>query len=145
MACYYGCLLVRPPDVASIDDKENPQIMDRLLKRVGAETLGWDFKTECCGAGFPISKPEVMLHLAHRIVSQAKQVGADCISVACPMCHSNLDSYQPKLKAKFGDSSIPIVYFTQLMGLAMGYSAKELKLGKHLTDTSSLLKAKGLA
>jgi heterodisulfide reductase subunit B len=146
VACYYGCLLVRPRAILDFDDEENPQMMDRLMEMLGAESIDWGFKTECCGASLPLSRPDIVLQLSHRILSQAKQMGADCIVVACPMCHSNLDSHQEEMKAKYKDGvGLPVLYFTQLLGLALGFSARQLLLDKHLTDPLPMLQSKGLA
>ena len=146
VACYYGCLLVRPRDILDFDDEENPQMMDGLMEMLGAESIDWSFKTECCGASLPLSRPDIVLRLSHRILSQAKQLGADCIVVACPMCHSNLDGHQKEMRAKYEDGvGLPVLYFTQLLGLALGFSAKQLLLDKHLTDTLPMLEGKGLA
>ncbi|HUU64094.1 MAG TPA: CoB--CoM heterodisulfide reductase iron-sulfur subunit B family protein [Dehalococcoidia bacterium] len=146
IACYYGCLLVRPREIVDLDDVEDPQIMDRLMERLGAVTVDWGFKTECCGASLPITKPEMVLKLSHRILSQAKQAGADCVAVACPMCHNNLDAYQKDMKKKYSDEfELPVLYFTQLVGLALGFSPKQLLLDKHFTSPLPMLRDKGLA
>ncbi|MDP2719968.1 MAG: CoB--CoM heterodisulfide reductase iron-sulfur subunit B family protein [Dehalococcoidia bacterium] len=143
-ASYYGCVLVRPKEVMELDDEDNPQLMDRIVASLGAETVEWDFKTECCGASLPLSKPEVVVNLSHKILRQARQRGAECVVVACPMCHSNLDIRQKAMKAAYpGFQEMPVYYFTQLMGLAMGFSAAEMHIDKHLTDGLSLLKSKG--
>lgn len=145
VACYYGCLLVRPKEILHFDDMENPTVMDRIVRKLGAETVDWDFKTECCGASLPLTRQDMVLRMSHMIISQAKQYGADCIAVACPMCHSNLDTYQQKMLSKYHDGvSLPVFYFTQLTGLALGYSPSQLLLDKHFTDTLTLLKGKGL-
>ncbi|MCK4361758.1 MAG: CoB--CoM heterodisulfide reductase iron-sulfur subunit B family protein [Dehalococcoidia bacterium] len=146
IACYYGCLLVRPQEIVDLDDVENPQIMDQLMERLGAVTVDWGFKTECCGASLPLTKPEMVLKLSHRILSQAKQAGADCVAVACPMCHNNLDAYQKDMKRKYSDKfELPVLYFTQLAGLALGFSPKQLLLDKHFTSPLPMLRDKGLA
>ncbi len=145
IACYYGCVLVRPSAITDFDDVENPQIMDRLMEKLGAETVGWAFKTECCGASLPITKNEMVLKLSHRILSQAKQAGADCIAVACPMCHNNLDAYQKDMKKVYRDDfEMPVLFFTQLIGLALSFSAKQMHLNKHFTDPLPMLRDKGL-
>lgn len=146
VACYYGCLLARPKDVIdSSDNDENPQSMDRLLSRVGAECVPWGFKTECCGASFPFAHLDIVLKLSGRILSQAKQAGADCLAVACPMCHSNLDAHQRDMKSSQGAKvEMPIIYFTQLLGLALGFSAQQLHLDKHFADPLPLLREKSL-
>jgi len=145
VACYYGCLLVRPPEVVGFDDAENPQTMDRLMERLAAEAIDWGLKTACCGAGVAFARFDIVLKLSHRLISLAQRSGADCIAVACPMCHANLDMYQKDMTAKFGQKTeLPVLYFTQLMGLALGFSPKELLLDKHLTDPLPMLRKKKL-
>lgn len=145
VACYYGCLLVRPSNITRLDDDENPQIMDRLIQKTGAETVSWGFKTECCGASMVFPQREIVLRLSYRILSQAKEAGADCVAVACPLCHSNLDARQREMTARYKQSvHLPVLYFTQLLGIAFGLSPEELLLGKHLTDPLFLLKQKRL-
>jgi heterodisulfide reductase subunit B len=146
VACYYGCLLARPPEVVGIDDAENPQIMDKLVARLGAEAVDWGLKTSCCGAGVAFPRLDVVLRLSHRLLSLAQSSGADCVAVACPMCHSNLDMYQKDMTAKFGQkTALPVLYFTQLMGLALGLPPGDLLLDKHFTDPLPMLRDKGLA
>jgi heterodisulfide reductase subunit B len=146
VACYYGCLLVRPPEVVGFDDAENPQTMDHLMERLGAEAIDWGLKTNCCGAGVAFARFDIVLKLSHRLIALAQQSGADCIAVTCPMCHANLDMYQKDMTAKFGQKTeLPVLYFTQLMGLALGFSPKELLLDKHITNTSPMLREKKLA
>jgi len=132
---YYGCLLVRPPEIVQPDSLENPQTMDRLVAHLGAQALDWPFKTECCGGGLAMTRTDIVLELSRRLLRMARDVGADAIAVACPVCHSNLDARQGQIKAKFGDDfRMPILYVTELMGLAFGFSPKELMIDKHLTD-----------
>lgn len=143
---YYGCLFVRPKAVAAFDDEENPRSMDDVTARLGVEMLDWGLRTECCGAYLSIPKPEVVLRLAHRLLTAAKRAGAECIVVACPMCQANLDVKQKAVESHYGIKlDLPVVYFTQLMALAMGFSAEEVLLDKHLTDAMPLLRSKGLA
>jgi heterodisulfide reductase subunit B len=139
---YYGCLLVRPHAVTRFDDPEDPQTMDRLLTALGAEVRPWYHKTECCGAGLSLTKTDVMVRLAGELLAQAKAAGADCIVTACPFCQFNLDSRQAEAAALRGDKfGVPIVYFTQLMGLAFGLSPKQLGLDRHLVSVKPLLAA----
>ncbi len=145
VACYYGCLLVRPPEVVGFDDAENPQTMERLMKRLGADTIEWGLKTACCGSGMPFSRSDIVLKLSHRLLSLAQRSGADCVAVACPMCHSNLDMYQKDITAKYRERiELPVLYFTQLMGLGLGFSPKELLLDKHFADPLPMLRKKKL-
>ncbi len=140
VVCYYGCLLTRPPKATEFDDCEYPQSMDRILEAVGVPTLDWSYKTDCCGASFALTRTEIVLKLSHDILEGAKSVGADVIAVACPMCQSNLDTRQEEIEEKYQTTYyLPILYFTQLMGLAFGISAEKLLLKSHLVDTENLL------
>ena len=126
-----------------MDNEENPQMMDRLMKATGAQSIDWNFKTECCGASLPFARHDVVLKLSHRILSQAKQHGADCVVVACPECQANLDMHQKEMETKFSDDfKLPVLYFTQLLGLALGLSPKQLLLDKHLTSPLPMLESK---
>jgi heterodisulfide reductase subunit B len=146
VASYYGCLLVRPQEITQFDDPENPQMMDKLMVTLGAQPLEWDFKTACCGASLPLSRRDIVVRLSYRILSQAKQLGADCVAVACPMCQMNLDAYQSNMESQYGKKvDMPILYFTQIAGLALGLSPKALDLDKHIVDPLPMLGKKGLA
>lgn len=146
VACYYGCLLVRPEEIAEADSAENPQTLDKLMEMAGAEPVGWAFKTECCGASMPFPRPDIVVKLSHQILANAKGSGAECLVVACPMCHANLDMRQREIEAEYHDGAgMPIIYFTQLMALAAGIPASDLLFDKHLTDPLPLLRDKGLA
>jgi heterodisulfide reductase subunit B len=142
---YYGCLLTRPPDVTGEEHYEYPMNMDRLMVALGAEALDWSYKTDCCGGSLSLSTLAVALDLSHKILDNAIAVGADMIVTACPLCHANLDMRQKQINEEFGgEFDIPIVYFTQLMGVAYGIDAKSLGLHKHIADPIGLLKEKGL-
>jgi heterodisulfide reductase subunit B2 len=146
VASYYGCLLVRPREITQFDDPENPQMMDKLMVTLGAQPLEWDFKTACCGASLPLSRQDIVVKLSSRILIQARRLGADCVAVACPMCQMNLDAYQNEMEKQSGQKiNMPILYFTQIAGLAMGLSPRALDLDKHFTDPIPMLKNKGLA
>jgi len=137
--CYYGCLLVRPAEIVKPDNLENPQMMDRLVAKLGVEVLDWPFKTECCGGSLALARTDIVWELGRRLLRMARSVGADCIVTACPMCHSNLDTRQSQIKAKYGEAfDMPIFYVTELMGLAFGLSPKELMIDKHLTDAMAV-------
>ena len=137
--CYYGCLLTRPPKVTQFDDCEYPMTMDRVLRKFGIETLDWSYKTDCCGAGFGLTRPDIVCKLIKKILDNAIAVGANAVAVACPLCHANLDSRQADLNAEGGNYNIPIFYFTQLIGLAMGISPERLGLKSHLVETGAAL------
>ncbi len=141
MACYYGCLLTRPPDVTGAEHHEYPMNMDHLMESLGAEAVDWSYKTDCCGGSLSLSTLDIALDLSHKILENALDVGADLIATACPLCHANLDLRQKQINEEFsGDYDIPIVYFTQLMGVAYGNDAKSLGLAKHTTDAIGLLR-----
>ena len=138
---YYGCLLTRPPKIAGVAHPEYPMNMDHVLAALGAEALDWDGKTRCCGAGLAATVPERALELCRWLVDQARVVGADCIAVACPLCHANLDGRQ--LQMDDLETKMPILYFTQLMALAFGAEPKAAGLKKNLVDPFPLLHEKG--
>lgn len=139
LAPYYGCLLTRPPDVTHFDDPEDPQTLDELLRLLGAEAVAWPGKTSCCGASLAISRSDLVLDLSSQLLTWAAEAGADAIVTACPMCHSNLDSRQGQMRrAGRGDHRMPVYYFTQLIGLALGFSAQAMGVPRHLTEAVSL-------
>ena len=141
LAPYYGCILTRPPQRAQFDDPENPISMDRILTALGADVPDFPFKTECCGAAFGVPKRDVVLKLSAKILHMAREVGADAIVVACPLCHQNLDLRQGQINAHEGTRfDLPILYITQLIGLALGFSPTEMGLDKHLVDVDKLLR-----
>lgn len=132
VACYYGCLLVRPAGVVQFDRPEDPQSLDRVMKRLGAEPIDWAFKTECCGAGFSVSRTDLVAELSGRILEDAVSRGAEAVIVACPMCHLNLDMRRPNIEKSAGRRfTIPVIYVTQAVGLAMGLRPKQLGLQRH--------------
>ncbi|OIN99013.1 MAG: heterodisulfide reductase subunit B [Desulfovibrionaceae bacterium CG1_02_65_16] len=131
VACYYGCIMNRPPGLMAFDDPENPVAMDELLTACGAEVVDFPFKTECCGAAFGMPRLDVMRRLSARIIEMAVSVGADCIAVACPLCQMNLDLRRGQVNAAaHTDSRLPVPYFTQLMALALGLPDKDIRLDK---------------
>ena len=146
VACYYGCLLTRPPEVTGAEDPEYPRSMDRLMRAIGAQPLDWSSKTDCCGAALAMTQHEAAFGLMARILENARQVGAEALVVACPMCHANLDARQDEVARHSGlDFRLPVFYFTQLMALALGLEEKDIGLGKLLVDPKPLLRGKGLA
>ena len=147
VACYYGCLLTRPPEVPELDDCEDPSIMEDILRALGAEPVKWSHRMECCGANFTLSRPGVVLKLSDAILSSARRAEADCIMVACPLCHGNLDIRQHKIdENNKGEENYdtPIFYVTQLAALAMGVPSDKLGFESVIIDPKPLLKGKGL-
>lgn len=135
---YYGCLLTRPEN--DFDSPQNPKSLDDLILSLGAEPVKYYYKTKCCGGPILITDEELALDLAKELLVMAKETGADCIVVTCPMCHLQLDAKQKAVESKFNIRiDLPVIYFTQLMGLAMGFDPKELGLSQHLVPTDKLI------
>jgi len=141
IAAYYGCYLVRPPDITEFDDQENPTIMDKVMEALGAEVVDWSFKIDCCGGGLAIVAPEIVKKLSGKIVHAAKELRADAIVTACSICQANLDMRQPR---DADSHPLPIFYFSELSALAFGSSNVKPWLAKHLVDPSALLQRLGL-
>jgi len=142
VACYYGCIMNRPPGLMTFDDPENPVAMDQLLEACGATVVDFPFKTECCGAAFAMPRLEIMQRLSARLLDMAAQVGADCIAVACPLCQMNLDLRRGQAnKAASAPHAMPVPYFTQLLGLALGLPEAELRMDKLVLPLAPALEA----
>jgi heterodisulfide reductase subunit B len=140
IACYYGCLLVRPHDVTNFDDPENPISLDRLVTAMSGVSLDWPYKVECCGGGLSMSRTDVVVSLADSIVGMAKAAGAKCIAVSCPMCQINLDMRQQDIEKQTGiRHDMPILYITQLLGLCLGISPDKLGLNKLMVSPASVI------
>ncbi len=125
VAPYYGCQIVRP-----YTDKEDPDIpvsLDRMIEACGSRAVHYPVKTQCCGGALTGVDEKAALGLIHTLLDCAKRNGADCIVTPCPLCQTNLDAYQFKVNGMFGtDYHIPVLFFTQMIGLALGIDAKEL-------------------
>ena len=145
VACYYGCLLTRPNDVPNLDCVEAPTIMESVVEAVGGESVAWTHRLECCGANFTLSRPGVVLQLSNAILDSAKAAGADCIMVGCPLCHGNLDIRQKEIEGVYATRyGLPVLYLTQLVGLALGLSADKLGLDALIVNPMPLLKEREL-
>ncbi len=145
LACYYGCVLTRPPEVCQFDNVENPQSMDMIVRALGAQSLPWSFKTECCGVSMTLTRSDIVLKLTNDILREAKEAGADAIAVACPLCQANLDGRQRQIEETYHTRyRLPILYITQLMGLAFGAFPKEVGIQKLLTSPQEVLGSIGL-
>jgi heterodisulfide reductase subunit B len=142
---YYGCVVARPPEITDKQDYENPQNMERLLTVLGAAPLDWSYKTDCCGAGHALSRPDIIDTLAQRLYERALAAGAECFVVSCQMCQANLDLNQDRIAKKSGKPYyLPVFYFTELIGLALGHPQVKEWLSKHLVDPMPLLRRQGL-
>ncbi len=143
---YYGCLLTRPPEFVSVDpDPENPTVMEEIIGALGAEAPDWSHKTECCGASLALSRTDIVLRLSGEILKSARFADADCIAVACPLCYANLDMRQAQISSMHGvDYSLPVLFISELIGIALGIGYKELGMNKHMVSAKTLLTEKGL-
>lgn len=131
VAPYYGCQIVRP--LRGFDDPECPTTMDRLFERLGASVTPFEMKTRCCGGMLMTTFSKVGIELARDLLDCATEGGADCVATTCPLCQINLEAYQPQVNRRFGTAyRLPVLFFTQLLGLALGCSERELGLHRNL-------------
>ena len=141
---YYGCMLLRPREVA-IDDAEEPTILSDLLSALGAEVVDNPFKIECCGSYHTIQEKELVSRRAHRITSYAIERGADAMVLSCPLCRFNLDVRGKEAEKMFdGYKQIPVYYYTQLIAVALGLDPSVYGFDQHAVDPTLLLKKKGV-
>jgi heterodisulfide reductase subunit B len=144
IANYYGCLLVRPKEIG-LDDVENPTVLENLMTALGAEAIDFPYKTECCASYQTVDKPENVADRTYHILTSAQSQGAELVSVSCPLCAFNLDYRQKETVQKYPEfKNIPILYFTQIMALALGCPEKDLRLDLHYIDPKPILREKGL-
>lgn len=138
VAPYYGCQVVRPRP--GFDDPEYPQTLDRVIECLGAEATPFPLKARCCGGSLMLSEEDLGLELVYKLLDNAVSNGAECIATVCPLCQTNLDLYQGKVNRKFKtDFKIPVLFFTQLMGLALGIDRKALGLEKCIVSADAVL------
>jgi heterodisulfide reductase subunit B len=143
--CYYGCMANRPPVVTGSTEYENPSDMDNIATVLGVDVQPWSYKTDCCGASFSVSRQDIVFNLASKLYDKALEAGAECIIVSCQMCQANLDMYQEDISSEFGkDYHIPVFYFTELIGLALGLEDVSKWLKRHMANPIPFLKEKGL-
>ena len=135
---YYGCLLVRPPEITQFDNPDDPQVMASLLRAAGAEVMAWSHATDCCGGSLSLSRSDVVESLVGRLAGRAREAGAQALVTACPLCQVNLEMRQT------GENKVPAFYFTELLGLAFGLPDTSKWWSKHLIDPRPLLRDLGL-
>jgi heterodisulfide reductase subunit B len=141
VASYYGCLMLRPSEEMNFDDPDNPMMMDDMFSALEATPVEFPFKGECCGGYVLVNKPDVATKCAQTILESIVNAGADCVATTCPLCQYNIDNQQKLMTKQF---NLPIFYFTQLLGLALGVDEQILNLNNHYIDPKPLLKQKGL-
>jgi len=141
---YYGCMLLRPREVA-IDDAEEPTILDDLLSALGAEVVDNPFKIECCGSYHTVENKEMVSKRAHRITNFATERDSDAMVLSCPLCKFNIDERGKEAEKMFkGYKQIPVYYYTQLIAIALGLDPKVCGFEEHVVDPLLLLKKKGV-
>ncbi len=145
IAPYLGCMVPRPDYEKRWSDHEHPVELDILLKALGAEVIDFPLKTHCCGGHMTQIGPDTAFELIRRLISSADQYDADIMATLCPMCQMNLDAYQAETNRHFGTNyHMPVVFFTQLMGLAFGIGPDELGFGSELVSAKKALAKIGL-
>jgi heterodisulfide reductase subunit B len=145
IAPYYGCLIVRPQfDDDVFDNPEYPMHLDRLMDALGADVVDFPMKSHCCGGHMTQISSDTAFELIRRILHNADEYHADAIVTVCPMCQLNLDAYQSQVNRHFGTSyNLPILYFTQMIGLALGLKPEELGIGREIVSASNALRKIG--
>lgn len=145
VAPYYGCLLLRPFQEIGLDDPEEPRILDDLLASLGCEVVEFPHKSECCGSYLAMNSSEVTRELSYAILRSALASGAQAVVTSCPLCQFNLDYRQGEMAAHYpGFAQIPVLYFTQLLGIALGIESDTFGLADHYVDPRLLLASRGL-
>jgi heterodisulfide reductase subunit B len=145
VAPYYGCLLLRPQGEIGLDDPDEPTILRDLLASLGCEVIDFPYKTECCGSYLTVSAAGAAEELAYAILRSAQQEGAEMVVTSCPLCQFNLDYRQTEMNRKHPDfTPLPILYFTQLLGIALGLDSTDYGFENHYVDPRPLLREKGL-
>jgi heterodisulfide reductase subunit B len=143
VASYYGCMLTRPRD--EFDSPERPFGLDELMKTLSAQVVDYPMKAKCCGGALALSHTDVTARLTGDVLVSAKEAGADLVTLACPMCHTALDSYQARVERAVKQRlDIPVLYFTQLIGLALGLNHSVLGLDRHLVSPERVLSHLGI-
>ena len=141
LAAYYGCLMSRPAEVMNFGDPENPTLMEEMMSACGAEMLDFPLKTACCGASFGIPERPMTAKNSGRILELATRIGADAVVVACPLCQMNLDLRQDQASAAMDTKfRMPVLYFTQMMGIAFDLPEAELGLNKLCVSPNGLMR-----
>ena len=140
IAPFYGCQILRPSRVLGFEDPDRPSSLERIIEACGGEAIDYPAKLKCCG--FPIiqAREETALGELVQPIEQAVEAGADAMVTPCPLCHLSLDAWQSKLKALTGrDFRMPILHLSQLIGVAAGLPASELKFRRHVVSVQPVL------
>jgi heterodisulfide reductase subunit B len=152
VANYYGCMYTRPRHIFPEKDQgpgsestSKPHYMDDLLEAAGAENVEFPLKTACCGGAHTLSDSDTSTRLVLNILRAAEAAGAEVIATECPTCHSGLEMHQLRAEKQFGESTrVKIIYFTQLLGLALGLKPRQVGLQENISDSMDFVRQKGL-
>ncbi len=152
IANYYGCMYTRPRQIfpekdngPGSDSSYQPHFMDDLLGAAGAVNVDFPLKTSCCGGAHTLSDSDTSTQLVLNLLQSAEDSGAEVIATECPTCHSGLEMHQVRAETEFGiKTDVKVLYFTQLLGLAMGLSPRKLGIHENVSDSIGLLKEKGV-
>lgn len=144
VAAYYGCMVLRPPNEVAYDDPDHPQSLDDLMAALGASPVDFPHKNECCGAYLAVKDTAVTREMVYTILQSARAAGAEAVTTNCPLCQFNLDKQQAEMRKIYASyQPIPIFYFSQLMGLALGLDASDYGWDQHYVDARPLLSERG--
>lgn len=135
---YYGCLLVRPPEACQFENVENPYMLDDILATLGADVRPWSYKTDCCGGSLTISRTDLVTKMVDKLMTMAREAGANCAVTACPVCMANLDTRASE------NLKLPVFYFTELVALALGLPGPATWFKMHMVDPTPLMGGLGL-
>ena len=145
VAAYYGCMVLRPPAEVAYDDPEHPRALDDLMTALGAEAVDYSHRGECCGAYLAVKSVEVTSEMSFTILASAQRSGAELVVTNCPLCQFNLDRMQKAMGSRHaGFQAIPVLYFTQLLGLALDLDSEGFELDRHYVDPRPLLEGANL-
>jgi len=140
IAPYYGCVMLRPEEEMGLDDMEDPSIMEDFVRALGGTPVDYPYRTVCCGSYLSVSFPDSSTRLCHHIIESAMSHGAEAFVVSCPLCYYNLDSRQDDIAARYpGAKSIPVIYFTEMLALALGVGPETIATEKHHVDPAPFL------
>jgi heterodisulfide reductase subunit B len=140
VAPYYGCYMGRPSRLG-FDDPDNPETMDKIIELLGGEVIPYSqMKTKCCGGPLMMTRSDLAFKMSKNLIDAAKDRGADCIVTACPLCHMMLDAKQPDIEETFDVKlEMPVLYFTQILGLGLGIDPKKLGMNKNIISTDAIV------
>ena len=145
-AAFYGCYILRPSELSPFEDPDDPRALEEIFEICGATPVWYESRTKCCGFPIIMMNKKASLDMAGNALADALDSGADCVVTGCPLCHLNLDSYQPEIqKLREKDAEIPILHLPQIVGLALGYTPRELGMDSHIVNTTRLKKFLGEA